>query len=599
VVSPLTPAEHRAGPPGNDADGTEEHTDSVEATLYQLLAAHPAALVAAVGGLTTPERVALPASLAVETGHRLDDDSALLEQVVPEDRAVIAKLWGKTRVQGAAVAPVRLVADPGQPSNLYMLDLRRRHGVIVLVYTPGDDTAADHMLQGVRLPALPPRLAHSRKDAAALVTWVDAAFCQMLGWRAGDVIGRRINELVHPDDREGGIANWMEMLDSPGPARPVRLRHLHQDGSWVWIEVTNNNRLADPEHHDVLAEMVDISEEMGALEALHAREQLLRQLTETVPVGLFHADLGGNLLFSNSRLGELTGVRSVSGTTDLLAVILPEDRDDLDRAVAAALAGADADVEVRIPFGSDWTRYCTFRLRPLLNDSGAVVGLTGCIEDVTAAVHTRQSLQTQAATDQLTGCLNRTAALAVLQDALDGQGSAAPSYSGTAVIFLDLDQFKPVNDRFGHAAGDEALVRVAERIRASVRSGDVVGRVGGDEFLVVCPGIPTADQALNVASFLASRAFGQPIEVSGHQLEIRASLGVAWTVDDGTEATTMVRRADAAMYQAKRDDSSRPVLYRPDQPAQATLVEMVFPGLEADSALPSALETTGPWPSGA
>ena len=565
MVPPLTPAGHRAGATGNQPDaGDESRTDSIEATLYRLLAAHPDALVTAVAGVTDPERVAMPASLLVENHQRLDGDAtALLEQVVPEDRGVIARLWGQTRVQGAAVAPLRMVADPGQASNLYMLDLRRRHGVIVVVYTPGDDTAADHVLQAVQLPALAPRLAHSRKDAAALVTWVDAAFCQMLGWSAGEVVGRRINELVHPDDREMGIANWMEMLDSPGPARPVRLRHLHQDGSWVWIEVTNNNRLANPDHRDVLSEMVDISEEMGALEALHAREQLLRQLTETVPLGLFHADLGGHLLFSNSRLGELVGASSISGTSDLVAVVRPDDRDLLDRAVTSALAGADADVEVCIPSGSDPPRYCMFRLRPLLNDSGAVVGLTGCVSDVTAAVHTRQSLQTQAATDQLTGCLNRAAALAVLQDALDGHSAARPN-SGTAVIFLDLDQFKPVNDRFGHATGDEALARVAERIRASVRSGDVVGRVGGDEFLVVCPGIPNADQALNVAAFLASRAFDQPIEVDGHRLDIRASLGVAWTVDDGAEATTMVQRADSAMYQAKRDNGSRPVLYRPE-----------------------------------
>ena len=565
MVPPLTPAEHRAGASGNESDGGDEsRTASVEETLYRLLETHPGALVTAVAGVTDPERVAMPASLLVGTHQHLDHADPLLEQVVPEDRVVIAKVWGQTRLRGAAVAAVRLVADPGQKSNLYMLDLRRRHGVIVVVYTPGDDTPADHVLQAVRLPALAPRLAHSRKDAAALLTWVDPAFGQMLGWRADEVIGRRINELVHPDDREMGIGNWMEMLESPGPARPVRLRHLHQDGSWVWIEVTNNNRLADPEHHDVLAEMVDISEEMGALEALHAREQLLRQLTETVPVGLFHADLGGHLLFSNSRLGELTGARSITGTADLLAVVRPEDRGQLEEAVAGALAGADADVEVCIPSGSESARYCMFRLRPLLNDSGAVVGLTGAVSDVTAAVHTRQSLQAQAATDQLTGCLNRTAALAVLQDALDGHGSAALPNSGTAVIFLDLDQFKPVNDRFGHATGDEALVRVAERIRASVRSGDVVGRVGGDEFLVVCPGIPNADQALNVAAFLASRAFDQPIEVDGHRLDIRASLGVAWTVDDGTEATTMVQRADAAMYQAKRDEGTRPVLYRPE-----------------------------------
>ena len=565
MVRPPTPSDNPVRGAGPDVDrGDDAGVDPIEATLYRLLAAHPAAIVVAVGGMTTPQRVAMPASLLVGPQHHIDEAGSLLDQVVHDDRTVIAKLWGQTRIQGGAVAPVRLLADPDRPSNLYMLDLRRRHDVIVAVFTPGDDQPADHVLQSVRLPALPPRFARSRKDAAALVTWVDAAFCQMLGWRSEEVIGRRMIELVHPDDRETGIANWLEMLDSPGAARPVRLRHLHQDGSWVWIEVTNDNRLADPEHHDVESEMVDISEEMGALEALHVREQLLGQLTETVPVGLFHTDLGGNLLFSNSRLGELTGAPTVSCTDDLLMQVRTEDRPKLGDALEAAFSGADSDLEVGIPVGPGATRYCTFRLRPLFNDSGVVVGLTGCVEDVTISVQTRQSLQTQAATDNLTGCLNRTATLAVLQDALDRDGSAAPTTAGTAVIFLDLDHFKPVNDRFGHATGDEALIRVATRIRASVRSGDVVGRVGGDEFVVVCPGIPSADQAVNVASFLASRAFGEPIEVDGHQLDMRASLGVAWTGDRSTDAMTMIKWADAAMYQAKRDGSSRPVLYLGD-----------------------------------
>ena len=536
--------------------------DPIEATLQRLLARHPEAVVAAIGGDSTPVRVPLPASLASVSEREVDRTGVLLDQVVTGDRIVLAKLWGQARTQGAAVAPIRLLDEPDNPSNLYLFDVRRSHGVILAVFTPGDDTADQGDLDSVRLPPLPPRIAHSRKDAGALVTWIDAAFSQMLGWQPEDVIGRRVIELVHPDDRELGITNWLEMLDNQGPSRSVRLRHMHRDGSWVWLEVSNENRLADPEHGDVLAEMIDISEEMEALEALHAREQLLRQLTESVPVGLFHTDLSGSLLFSNSRLEDLTGTRPGGGMDDLLVHVLPEDRSRLDEALEAAEAGVDADIELRIRSGSATVRYCTFRLRPLRNDAGIVVGLTGCVEDVTTTVRTRQTLQAQAASDQLTGCLNRTATLAVLQDVLDRENPPGTVPAGTAVIFVDLDHFKPVNDRFGHAAGDEVLVLVADRIRASLRAGDVVGRFGGDEFVVVCPGISSAEQAQSVASFLASRAFEAPMEAAGQTLDLRASLGVAWTNRRDADALTMVRRADSAMYEAKRQTGSRPVLYQ-------------------------------------
>src|SRR5579884_3366228 len=379
--------------------------DPLESLLRRLLDRFVDALVVAVGGDSTPERVDMPASLEIPSANQIDDMGPLIAEIVPGDRPLVAKLWGQARLRGAAVMPIRLSTDPDHPANVYMLDLRRRHGVMVAVYTPGDDTPADGLLESAQLPTLPPRLAHCRKDSAALLTWVDAAFCQMLGWAPEDMLGRRAIELIHPEDRELGIGNWLEMLDSPGIARPVRLRHQHRDGSWVWIEVTNENRLADPDHGDVSAEMVDISEEMGALEALHAREQLLRQLTESVPVGLFHADLGRNLLFSNSRLEGLMGSRVSATLDDLLLNVVADDRSRLEEAIGAAGSGADTDLEVRVR-DDDVLRYCTFGLRPLRNEHGVVVGLTGCVEDATTTVRTRQTLQARAESDQLTGCLN-------------------------------------------------------------------------------------------------------------------------------------------------------------------------------------------------
>lgn len=550
----------RSAPGRVEAAATgERDADPIEDALFTLLARHPDAVVFAIGADPAPQVVPMPASVRLPPHlRRVDDPDVALGMVSVEDRAVVARLWGKARNQGAAATTVTPTTAPGRASTLYMLDLRHRHDAMIGVLAEGDDGPAHPIVEAVRRADPPPRCGYATKDGAAVLVGVDSALCGMLGWSADELIGRRVIELVHPDDKESGIAHWMEMLDAPGPGRPVRLRHLHSDGSWVWLEVTNTNRLDDPDHGDVLAELRDVSEAMGALEALEAREQLLGQLTETVPVGLLHADLRGTVLFANGRLQELTGATVGTRLTDAIC-LAEQDRCALERAVSAAAGGADVDVEVRTvgPFAT--SRHCRMSIRPLRGVSGAVTGLTGCVEDVTAEVHAREELEDRAARDPLTGCLNRTATLAVLQDLLDGVPDANPPAGGTAVIFVDLDGFKPVNDRLGHAAGDELLMRIAERLRASVRASDAVGRFGGDEFVVVCPAVPSAEHGLRVARSLAARAFG-PMDLGESSVEVKASLGVSWTDAPGAEAAELVHRADTAMYRSKRSGGSEPVL---------------------------------------
>ena len=178
------------------------------------------------------------------------------------------------------------------------------------------------------------------------------------------------------------------------------------------------------------------------------------------------------------------------------------------------------------------------------------------------AIATRE-LSRRALRDDLTGLANRAA----FWDRLGHRLALANRRTkGFAVLFLDLDAFKSVNDTFGHAAGDQLLVDVARRITGELRAGDTAGRVGGDEFLVLLDDVATAEAALNVARRVDAR-LRDPYEFGGHRYVVTASVGVAVSPGPGGLATAdaVVAAADAAMYDAKRAGGGACVLYNPER----------------------------------
>jgi diguanylate cyclase (GGDEF)-like protein/PAS domain S-box-containing protein len=429
-------------------------------------------------------------------------------------------------------------------------DLRERHGVIVGVITADGDAPANESAEDTRdmVRVGPPRFGTIRKDLRSVIAGVSDEMSEILGWSADEMLGQRSLEFVHPDDHALAIDNWMEMLAHPGPSRRVRQRLKHKDGSWVWFEVTNNNLLEDPEHGCVMAEMLDISDEMAAQEALREREQLLNRLAEAIPVGLFQIDTEGGIVYTNDRLHEIVGVELRPTVKAQLASIVPDDRPTLERAIAEVLAvGSHADVEVacRRPGDAD-LRYCTIGFRALRHDDGTISGAIACVADVTDSARLREELKFRATFDELTGCHNRASIMA----ALEADIARDPVQAERAVMFVDLDRFKAINDRHGHAAGDELLRRVALLLRESLRENDLLGRTGGDEFLVICPNVGGAERAMKLAERLAE-SLRDGIDAED-ELRCSLSIGVAWTSGDAIDADALVAAADAAMYEAKR-----------------------------------------------
>ncbi len=528
----------------------EEHLDAqtLEVVLTSLLDMYPDAPVAAhrAEGIM----VEMPDSVPLKRNPVLKARSGL--DLIEHDEAVL-KGWDRVVTQGAARYPVHPVGRPEIRGMTYALDLRETHGMILTLSVFAQEDGAD----GTAVPSEPqeltPRIARLWKDDHAVIVKVDEAMTKLLGWSREEMVGRRSTEFIHPDDHSLAIDNWMEMLASPGPGRRVRLRHRRRDESWVWFEVTNHNLLNDPDYRCVITEIVDISEEMAA-------HELLEGVAEAIPVGLFQVDADRRIVYTNDRLHEILGVERMGSVEAQLATVTDAYRPALEQAFDQVLGeGLQTDLEVELrSLPNSEARFCAISLRALSGNDGTINGVIACVADITDSARMREELKRRATFDELTGCYNR----ASIMRALEADIASGRRHAERAVAFIDLDRFKAVNDRYGHAVGDELLTIVAERLRAVVRDGDMVGRIGGDEFLAVCPDIGGPDQAMKLAERLAQAQHEEASVAKGSVLA-RVSIGVAWSSGEGADADALVAQADGAMYESKREGEGRPKLAIP------------------------------------
>jgi diguanylate cyclase (GGDEF)-like protein/PAS domain S-box-containing protein len=563
------PAVHR--PAAGPLDDEPLDPATLAGALHDLLDENPSALTFALDA--TASRVPLPDHERFAGSTTLPGEQpTAIDFVVGPDRLAVIRCWERARTVGLGRARVRLAHRPDRTVTLTLVDCRHEYGVWIGVLVPeGGWGPAPGELDPALLVPNRPRTAVLRKDLYGVVLGADEHSTRMLGWPAEELVGIRSLDLIHPDDQERAVGQWLEMRATRQTQR-VRLRHRHRDGHWIWVEVENtyvgptDGERDDPEGVVAVAHMTDISDEMAAVEALRRQERLFRRLIDSLPVGVFQLRPGrGTELrigYSNARLGGMLGVRGARTLAEQIARVDPADRARLTDAVVQALAtGADRQVEV----DAGWRRYLV-TVAVLVDpggpadtavagtaDGGAAPGAIVSVTDVTESARLHEELRIRATHDALTGLLNRAAVLEEL-----GRAVAAPGVERLALVFVDLDRFKAVNDTHGHAVGDELLAIVARRLTAQARRGDLVGRIGGDEFLLVCPGVPGRAAALALGRRVHDRLRGT-FQVAGLALRTAASVGVAMG-SAGSSADDLVARSDDAMYRAKRSGSG-PVLH--------------------------------------
>lgn len=394
-------------------------------------------------------------------------------------------------------------------------------------------------------------------DAEGVIVYVNPALLGQLGHQAGAVVGTNIVEHVHPDDIAYMLWSWENRLSHPGePGLVVHGRARHADGTWRAFEVLGLSLQHLPDTPYMVVSTRDLSRQAALADSPARLRSMIDRTTDVVLL----LDGDGRFVFANRRLTSRYGHDNDRVVGRPWTSILH--RDDVEAADAwfERLRHPDSSPQVSV----------RLRVRDLQGefhdvewngtnqmDDPVIGGIIVGGRDVTNLVTLERQLLEQnaklhhAAThDPLTGLLNRPAFVAAVEEHLHARRMAG-GRGDAVLLFCDLDSFKAVNDRLGHRVGDSVLVTVAERLRANVRDGDVVGRYGGDEFTVLL-GAPASPLGV---SGLAERLRGsltEPISLGGEAATIGMTVGVSRAPVATADVDGLLHDADAAMYAQKR-----------------------------------------------
>lgn len=538
---------------GTLANGQAVAMNPTEHTLRAIIEANPDAEVVAIGSIGAI--VDMPEELGIEA--RIPQGAKVsVDLVHPTSRAAMVNQF--VHVPRGQMTQQLLLGRNAKPRVVYVFDMSDTFHICVLVLAKGAALHPDIKIFANEEREIEPRYSRQMHDRLGNVIAVDPAFPSILGYSAEELLALDIVAPVHEDFKSLTVANWYKAVLKE-TSRPERWRSRVQtkSGEWIWAEFTVTNHLHDANSPYVLVEMVDVSAEVQALEELYESRELLERLTDILPVGVMYFDRDFKVTYLNDRVFEMFDIeRNYNEPADLTR-FHKKDRKAVAQAMEGALEGIDSDLTVAVQVSEAHPeQFVSMAIRPLRNRRGEVSGIVVTLQNITAEVIRRQSLERRASYDALTGSLNRESIYQAVRQELEAIGVSSP---GVAVLFADVDKLKIINDQLGHAAGDDLLKEVSAAIHSGVRSLDKVGRLGGDEFLILCPDLPSPDQALEIAERITNRV--KHISVQNIALgTVTISVGAAWTRRANVAVDEIISRADTEMYSAKRSEDSQPTL---------------------------------------
>ncbi len=418
-------------------------------------------------------------------------------------------------------------------------------------------------------------------DGDTVISFASRRTGQMLGVAPAQLIGQRLARLMHPDDEAGVLDAFADVLRGDGTWRTLTVRAMHHDGTLMWLECDAVNLLDDPAVGGVVISVRDVTERLEAEAALTEARERFRAAFEHAPIGMALADMDARLLEVNSSFARMLGYKTdeLAGQT-FADLTHPDDWAYGDRTFRDMERDAD-DVRrmekryIRADGRIMWASV-SFSFVDQADGGKLVIGQ---VEDVTQRKAIAERLEYSARHDELTGLCNRSQFMDRLERALNRTGV---SVDRVAVMLLDLDRFKIVNDSLGHAAGDELLRVIAHRLQRTARPVDTVARFGGDEFTVLMVDAPTDAEILAQADRMR-KVVGDAVPLIDGDTYVSTSIGIAIADREGLSGESLVQDADAAMYRAKERGRNR--VERFDATARASVVRRLRTGNDLHRAL--------------
>jgi len=461
-------------------------------------------------------------------------------------------------------------------------------------------------------------------DRDGVVRYVSPAITEMLGYDADEFVARVFSDVIHPDDLHRSVGLFDAVRTRRGPVRgkAYEFRVAHREGTWRNVSLRVADRLDDPAVRGFVVNLRDVSDRHRAESLLAEQADLLEAIARGAPLDI--------------TLGKITAMveRHVDGVTAVIGMldddgvirlrstsVLSEEivrfYDDLpptapggvtlrsgvgDMVLFDLVDGPNLGSAAELFARHGFTQARTSRLRA--PGSGDLVGVLTIFHRVAGdlapadlqpvqratnlaaiAIERHQfaaALEYQALYDPLTDLPNRALLSRRIQEALV---KVAGEAEGVAVLFIDLDRFKVINDSEGHAVGDLVLQQVAERFQRRLLPGETLGRFGGDEFMVVCGRLVNEREATSAADRFASELREPLVLADGSELFVTASIGIAFSADASVPAESLIRNADVAMYRAKDQGRNQRVSF------QENLDQRAVEQLTLERALRAAIET--------
>ena len=395
-------------------------------------------------------------------------------------------------------------------------------------------------------------------DGEGTITDWNSAAEAVFGWSRAEAVGRPLRETIIPERyREAHQRAVARFLSSGEPMAMGRreVQGLHRDGHELPIELSVwPVRLGRTVQFNAFVH--DVSERRRAEAAVRESKERFQAAFDNAPIGMVLVDLGGRILQANRAYREMLGY-----TEDALRALTvadlthPDDveasREFLRRAVARELTSHR--VEKRYVHADGHPVWVALSVSEVKGPDGGIAHFIGQIQDISAQKEAEEKLTRQALHDPLTGLPNRSLLLDRLHQAVARSSRRA---AAVTVLFLDLDNFKLVNDSLGHEAGDKVLVQVARRLLQAVRPTDTVCRFGGDEFVILCEGVDGEREAKVIAARVEA-AVGEPCVIGDREARVTASVGLVLAGAGSGTPEALLRDADAAMYLAKGSGKAR------------------------------------------